>query len=162
MEPAPGASETFRVLSLDHAEAEYASLRLVGAVVTLAGAVALVALRPDVVGWTCAIAGVAFSAMWIGRWARARRMSDRRDEHFLALSPSHIELAVGDARTRVGWDAVEGIRVNEDRLVIEIARRDGQTLTIDPRYGGLGLYDLEEAVRSAWRVASDRRSAPGP
>lgn len=147
------AAETFRVLALDSAESEYGALRLVGAIATAAGSITLVALQPSLFGWMCAFVGFGISGMWIGRWLQARRMTDRADEHFLALAPSGLELSAGAARTEVGWDAVEAVRVNEDRLVLEIAHRDGDTLKIDPRYGGLGLYDLEAAVSSAWEAA---------
>jgi hypothetical protein len=51
--------------------------------------------------------------------------------------------------------------VDEDRLLLRVARRRGRPLEIEPRYGGVGLYELLEAVRGA-RERADGRGGCAP
>ena len=64
----------------------------------------------------------------------------------------------------MAWDDIASISADEDRLVVAVAPREGEPVVIPPRYGGLGMYELESAIEEArdrvereWR--SQRREA---
>ena len=66
----------------------------------------------------------------------------------------------GLARARAGersvpWTRVETIEVDEERLVVRVAIEDEDDLVIEPQYGGLGAYDLAEALERARRASRE-------
>ncbi|HJL20357.1 MAG TPA: hypothetical protein RMH99_32115 [Sandaracinaceae bacterium LLY-WYZ-13_1] len=153
----------FRVLSLDPAaEREAATLRLVGGVVCALGAVALAGLDPPPIGWVVAALGLVGAVFWFRRWARARRVVHDAAHHRLALDPDGLRLVEGDREQAAPWDTVVDVEADEDRLVVRVTRERGDAVLIEPRYGGLGMHDLERAVRRAWDAARARAASAAP
>ncbi|MFK7988256.1 MAG: PH domain-containing protein [Sandaracinaceae bacterium] len=142
----------FRTLELDTgAERQIGRFRLLAAAGCVVGAVWLVAIAPPSKGYYCAGAGFAAALMWVGLWARGRRLVRRAGDHGLMLAEEGLTLSTPDKTTTVAWDAIEHIEVDEDRLVVELTTREGAPLSLMPRYGGLGMYELEAAIADAHR-----------
>jgi GNAT superfamily N-acetyltransferase len=157
----PDDSEQTVRLALDVA-AERATdrLRLTAAAIAAAAGLWLLAL-PYAVPRAIAIAGLLFATLWTAR--SLRRGADAEDpaEHYLELSPAALSLRAGSLIDRVPWPEVAGVAVDEDRLLLRVVRRHGPPLEIEPRYRGLGLHALYEAVADAWRKAgAERGCAP--
>jgi hypothetical protein len=153
------AEEPFGVLGLDAAaERSTGRLRLVAAAATLAGAIGIALASPPAAGWACAALGLLASLMWVGMWARARRVVRDEERHYLALEPGGLRLSEGASETRVPWDEIDEIEVDEDRLVLQVKRTTGAPVRVEPRYGGLGVHDLEAAVRRACQAARTGRA----
>jgi hypothetical protein len=136
-------------------EREAAVLRIVGAVVaTIAGAW-LFAL-PYTVPRLFALAGFAFAALWTARALRMRRRFRNPAEHYLELGADALRLRDGAELHEVPWREVQAVSVDEDRLVLRIARRDAAALEIEPRYRGVALHALCDAIRAARYRATGR------
>jgi hypothetical protein len=137
------------------AEREGALLRAGAAlVVTVAGAWLMV--LPYSVPRLFALAGFAFAGLWLARAARMRRRIRNSAEHYLELGPDALRMRDGGELHAVAWPEIETIWVDEDRLVLNIVRRNGAVLEIEPRYRGVALYGLCDAVRAAKSRAAGR------
>ena len=149
----PSDSEQTVRLALD-AVAERANdrLRLVAAAIAALAGVWLLAL-PYAVPRMLAIAALVFASLWTARSLRRRADAADPAEHYLELSPAALSLRAGSLIDRVPWPEVAGVAVDEDRLLLRVVRRHGPPLEIEPRYRGLGLHALYDAVAAAWRKA---------
>jgi len=148
----PVAQDPVR-LQLDlRAERAIARLRVSAALIVALSSGWLVAL-PYLLPRLFALAGFAFALLWLVRAARMRRQIRSATDHYLELDRDALRLREGERTERVPWSEVESISVDEDRLLLRVARRQGRILEIEPRYGGVGLYELFEAVRRAWTRA---------
>lgn len=146
----------FRTLPLDRgAERSVATLRLVAAAAVAIGAIWLILLRPPAQVWLCVILALVASFAWIVMALGARRRLRRAEDHRLVLDAGGLALFEGENERRVAWDAVDSIETDEERLVVEVRIRDeAAPIVVEPRYGGLGLVELEEAIRKAKEEAA--------
>lgn len=141
------------------AERAVTRLRLTAALlVTFAGAW-LMAL-PYPVPRVFALVGFAFAALWVARALRQRGGLDP-SEHYLELAPDALRLREGESVQEVLWPEVSAVYVDEDRLIVRVARSSGPAVEIEPRYRGAGLHDLFEAVKNARERARACSSATG-
>jgi hypothetical protein len=155
-----GASP-FRTLSLDRgSERSVAALRLTAAALVVCGSIWLLSIRPPLAAWACAGGGIVASLAWLVMGLRARRRIRDADRHRLVLEPEALHLVEGDRERRIAWADVTQVELAEDRLVVRVSVTDGEALSIEPRFGGLGAHDLEAAVRRARDEAMLER--PGP
>lgn len=155
----PSASP-FPTLPLDRgAERAVAALRLTAALSVTAGAIWLALLRPSPIVWVCIAAAAAAALAWLVMGLRAGRRIKDADRHRLVLEPSGLRLIEGPRERRIAWPDVERIEADEERLVLRVSVRGGEPLVIEPRYGRLGVHDLEAVVRRAFDAA---QGGPGP
>jgi len=153
--PSP-ETEPFRTLPLDRSsERAVAALRLTAAVVVLGGAIWLALVAADPKLWVCSGAAFLASAAWLAMGLRARGRIRNAEQHRLVLRPQALHLVEGGRERRVLWADVREIEVDEERLVVRVSIADGEPLIIEPRFGGLGVHDLEAAVRRARDRAVD-------
>jgi hypothetical protein len=132
-------------------------------VVTL-GAIWLALLRPPMGVWIAIVAAIAGAILWVVLGAQAWRRIANPERHRLRLDREGLLLVDGERERRIAWDAVEAVETEEERLRVRLDVRDEEPLRLEPRYGGLGAYELERAVTSAWRAArasEGEREAPG-
>lgn len=146
---------------MDGSERSVARLRLVAAAVVGVGAVWLALLGPPPAGWLCVVGGLGASIMWLVMAFRARRRTADADRQRLVLGPDGLALVEGARERTVPWDAVDAVEIDEERLVVRVLVRGEEPVAIEPRYGGLGAYDLREAIRRAWDAGSDRDPGHG-
>jgi hypothetical protein len=137
------------------AEREAALLRAGAALVVVLAGAWLFAL-PYVVPRLFALAGFCFAGLWLVRAARMRQRIGNPDAHFLELASDALRLRDGAELHEVPWCEIDSISIDEDRLVLRIAHRKGAVLEIEPRYRGVALYALCDAVRAARSRASGR------
>jgi hypothetical protein len=137
-------------LALDpESERDQGRLRLVAAIVALCAGLWLAWVQGP---WWVRLTGVAsvLFSMRFAQKARAARahQADARS-HYLEITADQVTLAEGDKRRSVERARVLGVELDEDRLVVVLRLRGGEELPIEPRYGGLGLRELGEAIRRA-------------
>ena len=143
-------------------EGSAARLRAVGAAVVSPAALSLVIAAGDR-GWVwlVAVPAWAISAAWLGSYLRVRRRAKDPERHYLALGPEHLRRVDGDDVRELPWAAVRGIDVDEDRLEVRVrAEVPGGGLSLEPRYGELGAYDLADRLEGASRAALGARRSP--
>lgn len=136
-------------LALDErGERSAAVLRTAAALVVAVASAWLLAL-PYPVPRAFAVAGLLFAVLWVARSVRQRAELRDPAEHYLELSPDALLLRSGAAQDRVPWPEVTALAVDEDRLLLRVARHRGPPLEIEPRYQGLGLHALHAVVEAA-------------
>jgi len=137
------------------AEREGVVLRAGGACVALLSSLWLLAL-PYPMLRILALSGFVASAFWLRAAVQAAGRLRRDADHFLELGDDALRLSEGDRVQVVPWTDVVSVSVDEDRLRVAIARRNGPVLEIEPRYvraGSTGLSDLAQAIHAAHRRA---------
>ena len=139
--------EKFGRLTLDRAaERDTGLLRLGAAIVTLIGVAWLATF--DLPAWAVALVAIAaaVAVMWVGLYVRARRRVATADAQYLETRPDGLTHASGATVREVSWTEVDAVEVDEDRLFLRVDLKDGEPLVIEPIYGGLGVYELFDAV----------------
>lgn len=140
-----------------------AALRLGGAVVLIGGAIGLVASTPTPRAAAMAIIAGLVALWWIVSFVRASR---RRDAHVLRLTRDGIELETKATIARVSWANVVAVDLDEDRLVVRVARQADEPLIVEPIGRSQSIYALADAIRAAREAAAaesrDRSAAQGP
>jgi hypothetical protein len=147
-----------RTLRIDvSAERSVGVLRLVAAAIVLAGVVAIVATRPAPLGYLV----VALCLLVAALFARAFVLSVRRTKnaggYFLRLTEKSLELSEDTRQIAVDWEQIRSVNVNQDRLVVELARHSGQPIQIEPRYPNLGIDELASMIE-AYRIRAEARA----
>ena len=138
----------YRTLPLDERTNDVGLLRFWAAIAAIVGAIWLGLSRPPWTAWI-AVAAAAFVALfWFRRWARARAASLDPSKSYLALDADGFELAHEGATERVAWQSVRTLEADEERVAVRVERAGG-VLYVEPTFGGLGLYELEAAMRAA-------------
>lgn len=146
----------YRTLPLDRTtERSVAALRLVAAVVVAGAAIWLALLRPSGAAWICIGGAFVASLAWLGMAAAARRRVQRAEDHRLVIGEDGLTLVEGARVRRSAWEEIEAIEVDEDRLVVVVRLRgEEEPIVVEPRYGGLGVFDLDRAIRAAREQAA--------
>jgi len=135
------------------ADRETRVLRSAAAVVVLAAGVWLFTL-PFVVPRAFAVAGFVFAALWLRGAAKQRARLPAR--HYLELGRDALELCDGGDAQVVPWPAIESVAIDEDRLVVIVARRDAPPLAIEPQFRGVPLHALAEHIQEALQASRQR------
>jgi hypothetical protein len=135
-------------------EREIAALRAVLAVLLLVAGAWLFAL-PYAVPRAFAAAGVGFACLWLWRIARARHRA--LDQDALELGPDALILREAGVDKAVPWLDIESVAIDEDRLLVIVARKAAPPLELQPHYRGVGLHELGDNVQHALTVARARR-----
>jgi membrane protein implicated in regulation of membrane protease activity len=127
---------------------------LVGAIVVTGAAIWLVlVMRMTIAHWLVVGVALLVAVIWVAMFARARRRIAAPDRHALSLTPDAMVLIEGKREDRVEWGEIARIDVDEDRLMVKVEARGRDPLYVEPRYGGLGVTELERAIRSAYEAA---------
>jgi hypothetical protein len=133
-------------------------LRLGAAIATAIAVSWYLAVEPAPGMWVCALLVVAVIAAfaWVVMGLRSqKRVGEPRC--FLRLDREALVLADGEERA-IAWDAVENVEIDLERLVVRVAVRDAPECVIEPRFGRLGVYDLEAAIKRAWEEVRSESS----
>jgi hypothetical protein len=125
-------------------------LRSAAAIVVLAAGVWLFTL-PFVVPRVFAVAGFVFAAFWLRGAAKQRARPPAR--HYLELGHDALVLCDGGDAQTVPWPAIESVAIDEDRLVVIVARRDAPPLAIEPHFRGVPLHALAQHIQQALQAS---------
>lgn len=123
-------------------------LRLFGAVLVLAMGMALVWNGAGTIGWVIVATSWLIGFGWIAAYAISRRRAREADAHYLELDARGLTMARGADPVHLAWSDVDGVEVDEDRLVVWVSRRKGERLRIDPVWRGVSLEQLGDALRA--------------
>jgi hypothetical protein len=132
------------------ADRETRALRSAAAIVVLAAGVWLFTL-PFLVPRAFALAGFVFAALWLRRAFKQGARQPAR--HYLELGRDALVLCDGAGEQIVPWPAVESVAIDEDRLVVIVARRDAPPLAIEPHFRGVALHALAEHIQQALQAS---------
>lgn len=120
----------------------------------VAACVVLMALAdPGALGWFFAVLLAALALGWAAAGLRGLRRAKRPGDWFLEARPGGLTLAERGNRLEIPWSDIERIEVDEDRLVVSVHRHTGDPVALTPRYRGVGLHELGEALRVRHRDA---------
>jgi len=136
-----------------NAETAVRTVRLIAAVLVAGGAAWIMLGGPGLLGWIIALLGAAAALGWAAAFFLSRRRTARSDQWFLELRGDRMVLAEGPRQHHVRWTDVEAVEVDEERLVVRMEIAHETPLIVEPRYRGVGVYDLCEAIDEAWRGA---------
>jgi hypothetical protein len=146
------SEQTVRLVLDAQSERGAALLRIAAALIVAVSATWLLAL-PYAVPRAVAVAGLVFAILWIGRSLRVTGRTPDPAEHYLELTAGALCLREGTTFERVPWLDIAALSLDEDRLLVRVMRTQGPPLEIEPRYRGVGLHALYEAVTTAWLKA---------
>jgi hypothetical protein len=147
----------FRTFEHDRrSDRSVAMLRAVGAVLAVVCVLWLGVVLRNWVGLLMGLLGILSALVWAAMIAKARRRA--REGVSLRLTPEGLVYDDGGRRTEIGWPDVCSVEVDEERLVVRVERADGEAEQLEPMFHGVGVYDLADAVRSAWHAALPARS----
>ncbi len=135
-----------------------ANLRLLGAAVVAACAAWMASSSPSALGWLFVLLALLASGGWLAAGLSGRRRARRAGDYFLEAGPEGLLLADGERRLHVPWSEILAVNVDEERLTVEVTRRTGDPLVVQPRYRGIGVHELGRALDEARRGAT---SPPG-
>lgn len=131
-------------------------LRGIAAVWTLACVVWLGLVLRNWVGLLMGLLGTLFSLVWAGMIAKARKRASTRVA--LRLTPDALVYEDAGRRSEVPWAEVRAVEVDEERLVVQVDRLEGEPVLLESMFRGVGVYDIADAVRAAWLAAVPARS----
>lgn len=96
------------------------------------------------------VAGGFVAVFWFRRWARSRVETADPTKSYLELTEAGFHLAHAGEVERIPWELVRAVEADEERVAVrvEVAERE-DALYVEPTFGGLGLYELESAMRAA-------------
>jgi hypothetical protein len=129
----------------DAAERSHARLRAISSLVMLPAAVLLL-LRGGLLGKLLGVAGLVVGLIWL---RRAGRPSMRPAVSRIDVTDDGLLLHTGTTIREIRFLLIDGIEVDEQKLVVRITMRGGETLELPPGYAGLGVTDLAERLRKA-------------
>lgn len=138
-------------------------LRAAAAAIAILGSVWLAATQNHwLVGGFAVLTGV-YGVFWLRRGLREQERALQADHHVL-LDLTGITLHDGPRTTHVLWTDVAAVVVDEDRIVVNVMRSQGDPLLVEPIFGGLGVYDLRDTIQRAASIGRDDAPthSPGP
>ena len=141
------------------AERATANLRLGAAVVLLLAAPWLALTHDALWAWMLAVVAALFALGFLVAYRRGRGRAKSSDDQFLEFGATELVIAEGSKQMAIAWRDIWAVEVDEERLQVCISHEEGSPRRLEPRYGGLGVYGLCEAVTEAWRQGTS--SAPG-
>lgn len=131
------------------AERSVGTLRLIAAVAVAGATIWAAFLQPGGLCWLGIVASWLAVIGWIVAWRASRRRAASTGAHYLALREAGLALAEGGPEIVIPWSEVTSVDVDEEKLVVRIARRDAAPLPIEPRYQGASVYTLRDAIDAA-------------
>jgi hypothetical protein len=105
--------------------------------------------------WLLRITGaisILFAMLWMRAQLRVLR-SAREHVDYLELGPHHLALVEGGVARSIVLTSIRSVELDHDRLVVVLQLDDGTTLSLEPRYPGVGLRELGERVLQAVETA---------
>lgn len=151
-EPPPVYERRFEMDAV--AELSSGKLRLFAAALVVIAIGWMLTAGPGALGYALAFIGGLVSIGWVFAYRRAVARSRMGLSYFLDLAPDALLLAEGEVRHHIDWAEVTDVEIDEEKLVVSVSRRGAPPLRIQPRYRGVSLEELGEAVRRAWLDAA--------
>lgn len=140
----------FQRLPLDARASDAGLVRFWAAIAAIIGAIWLAVSQPPVWAWIAVAAAAFIAVFWLRRWRGSRAAAAAPEAHYLELGEDGFTLAEAGAAERVAWARVRAVEADEERVAVRIDLADAaDSLYVEPTYGGLGLYELEAAMRAA-------------
>jgi hypothetical protein len=115
---------------------------------------------PDLLPRAFGVAASVFAALWIVRAAKLMRQDNAPpDKDYLELSHSSLKVREHGRELDLPWAEIVRVAIDQDRLTVALLRSTGEIVNIEPRYTGVTLEDLCEAIRA---LHSSAQSAGAP
>lgn len=121
-----------------------ARFRLFSGLFTLPLGVALVVMGGGYISKAFGVVGILVAIGWMASFRRAKSAPD--DTRELVLDDSSVTLRNGRDVTRVRWDRITDIDVEEDAATLVLRVDGGDPVRVEPGYGGLDTIALNELL----------------
>lgn len=140
----------YQRLPLDSRASDVGLLRFWAAIAAVIGAIWLAISQPPLWAWIAVAAATFIAIFWLRRWRGSRELVEASAETYLDLREDGFTLAQPGAAADVEWSRVRAVEADEERVAVRVDLADApDALYVEPTYGGLGLYELEAAMRAA-------------
>ena len=116
--------------------------RLIGALACTGSGIWIALMGPELLGWTVAVLAWAISLFWFGAYLGSRRAVTQQATQGLTLDADGAKWSHRGTPQSLSWTDVQGVEVDDDRLVLVVKTTTGATQTVEPAYRGLSLYDM--------------------
>ena len=104
---------------------------------------------------------VVFAALWIVRAAKLMRQDDApAEKDYLELSHAALKVREHGRELVLPWSEIARVAIDQDRLTVALLRHTGEIVHIEPRYTGVTLEDLCDAVRALHSSAQTPGASP--
>jgi hypothetical protein len=104
---------------------------------------------PETLPRAFGVIALMFAAPWIVRAAKLLRQDNAPSEKdYLELSHSSLKVREHGRELVLPWAEIVRVAIDQDRLTVALLRSTGEIVNIEPRYPGVTLEDLCEAVRA--------------
>jgi hypothetical protein len=104
---------------------------------------------------------VVFAALWIVRAAKLMRQHDApAEKDYLELSHAALKVREHGREQVFPWSEIARVAIDQDRLTVALLRHTGEIVHIEPRYTGVTLEDLCDAVRALHSSAQSEGASP--
>jgi hypothetical protein len=110
------------------------------------GALWLLVVAERAILTALAVAGLLGAVLCAMRARQGFARAQDPDAHSLRLSIDTLEIREADRTERVAWTELASIEIDEEHLCLVLRRFQGDALSLQPRFGGLGLEALSEIL----------------
>lgn len=143
-------NDPYQTLELDSRASDIGLLRFWAAVVSIIAVIWLAAAGPPLWAWIAVLGGALVAFFWLRRWARTQAKLQSPHPSYLALQEDGFRIADAGEEVHFAWEAVQAVEADEGRVAVRVELADeDDALYVEPTWGGLGLYELEAAMRAA-------------
>lgn len=116
---------------------------------------------PDMLPRAFAAAGVVFALLWLVRAAKLVQTGPTTaDKDYLELGHDGLKLHEAGRDQLFPWTEIVRVAIDYDRLTLALLRHSGEIVHLEPRYRGVTLEDLCEAVRALHSSAQSEGAPP--
>jgi len=131
-----------------------AYLRAFCAVLALCGAIAMLLGALPLPLFMVAVLAVLLSVAWLAQSRRLAKAARATSRPSLTAYTHGLWIEEATGNEWLPWSDVMQIEVDEERLDVVITKREGARRRIEPRYGGVDLYELVHTLTQVWSRAS--------
>lgn len=149
------SSDPLRLMLDVETEESNAHLRLAAAALAVFGGAWLLWVQRAEPNWVLilvALAGVAFALRWLASYRKQRHVAATASAHYLEITAERVTLAEGSHQRSIPSERIQAIELDEDRLAVVLRLHTGDSVVIEPVYGGLGLRELGETLHRRLQI----------
>lgn len=137
-----------RLIDDGAAERETALLRVIAAVLAALSGAWLMAVTNSWLLRATGVASMLFAVLW-ARGVLRRTWRTQAGDDYLEIGEHHLTLFQHGHARSIPLASIRSVAIDEDRLEVVLALHDGEPLTLEPCYRGVGLHELARLIHDA-------------
>jgi hypothetical protein len=116
---------------------------------------------PDMLPRAFGVIALVYASLWIVRAAKLMRQDNApQEKDYLELGHAALKVREHGRELVLPWAEIVRVAIDHDRLTVALLRSTGEIVNIEPRYMGVTLEDLCEAVRALHSSAQSEGASP--